>query len=143
VRLFREVCGKAHVRATQQRLDVLREIIRAKDHPTVETVWDRVRRRVPSISLNTVYRTLDMFEKHGVVLRLRMLDDPVRYDGRWTLHHHMICRKCKRILDFDWPDFDKAVLPALASQWGTVVGRQVQVVGLCRDCLRGKSSRQS
>ena len=137
--LFRQVCGTAGVKATHQRLEILREIACAQDHPTVEAVCDRVRKRIPSISLDTVYRTLAMFGQHGVVQKLQILEEPVRYDGKRTRQHHFICKACKAIVDFEWPDFDGLRLPAAALRCGKVASRQAQVYGLCKECLQGRA----
>jgi len=138
---FREMCAKAGIRATHQRLEVLREIVCATDHPTVDDVYRRVRKRVPSISLDTVYRTLATFEKHDVVRRLQVLEDPVRYDGRGTRHHHLVCTRCGCITDLEWPAFDGVGLPRAAARWGTVKTKQVQLEGLCAKCLQAERAK--
>jgi len=113
------------------------EIAHAKRHPTVEEVYACVRRRVPSISLDTVYRTLAAFEKHGLIQKLQILEEPVRYDGTPARHHHLVCKRCKSISDFHWPLFERMRLPGAAAAWGRAEARQVQILGLCRKCLRG------
>jgi Fur family peroxide stress response transcriptional regulator len=62
-----------------QVLEILRELTMAKDHPSAEDVYKRVKAKIPPISFDTVYRSLALFERKGVITMMRRLDDRTRY----------------------------------------------------------------
>jgi len=122
------------LKLTHQRLEILNVLTAAKDHPSAETIWERVKKRAPTVSLDTVYRTLGTFEAHGLAQRIPVEGDQARYDGDISQHHHLVCLKCRSIEDFDWPQFDISSLPQKALEWGRVVDAQVIVRGECEKC---------
>lgn len=123
------------LKLTHQRLEVFCELAAAKDHPCAETVWRRVRERVPTISLDTVYRTLAVLREYGLAARVPVDGDMARFDGDTAPHHHLACECCGRIDDLPLGEFDPAVLPDAVSAWGRVRDAQVVVRGICRRCL--------
>ncbi|MFC1836605.1 Fur family transcriptional regulator [Thermodesulfobacteriota bacterium] len=135
IRLFKKLCRENGVRITPQRLEIFLALLDRHDHPSAEDVFESVKVRLPTISLDTVYRTLGTFESHGLVLKLNLFDDKTRYDPNMHQHHHVVCTRCRNIMDFDWPDFDEAMLPSGTRRWGNVEIRQVQLRGICSDCL--------
>lgn len=132
---LREVCRKTGLKLTTQRQEILRELARAKDHPSAETLYQRVRERVSGVSLDTIYRTLSTFEKHELVDKLNVAQDQGRYDANRTPHHHLVCRICKGIEDFNWEHFDTEQLPEAVTAWGRVDSRHLVINGICRKCL--------
>ena len=136
IELFRKLCKKYGLRLTHQRLEIFREIERASDHPSVEEVYERVKSRLPTVSLDTVYRTLATFERFGIISRVQGFEDKTRYDRSSIPHHHIICIKCMRIQDFDWPDLDNINLPPEISKWGQTKTKHVLVRGVCERCRR-------
>jgi Fur family peroxide stress response transcriptional regulator len=137
---FREACREAGVRVTAQRLEVFRALAEADDHPSAEAVLQSVRRRLPVVSLDTVYRTLALFEDKGLARKVAM-DGPARYDARRPEHHHLICRCCRMVHDVDWPDFDALGAPPTPPGWGRVERREAHLVGLCSSCAKKKKHR--
>lgn len=123
------------LKLTHQRLEVLGELMSASDHPCAETVWKRVRERVPTISLDTVYRTLAVLREHGLAARVPVDGDTARFDGDVSPHHHLACECCGRIDDLPAEDFDAAALRDAVAAWGQVRDAQVVVRGVCRRCL--------
>ncbi len=131
---LREICEKAGIRLTPQRLEVFKEIMSAHDHPAAEDIHERLKVRMPTISLDTVYRTLGTFERLGVIRKMHVLDDHARFDPNTQTHHHFVCTKCKKIIDFEWPAFDKLQPPPELDSFGTVLEQQVEVRGFCKEC---------
>jgi len=131
------------LRMTHQRLEIYRELARAKDHPSAEGIFRRVQSRVPTISLDTVYRTLSTFEDSGLIARVQVSDDHGRFDGDRSPHHHLICIRCKTIADFAWESFDGAELPESTAIWGRVTDKNVVVRGICNSCLNKEKQRKS
>ena len=132
---------KEGVKVTHQRLEIYREMMKAEDHPSAEEIYRRVRPRLPTVSLDTVYRTLDMFENLGIISRVEVLDDRARFDPDREPHHHLVCTVCKRIMDFSWPEVDSLKPPIPTEKWGRVVSSHLELRGICRDCLKTLSGK--
>ena len=131
---FKDACRRAGLRLTPQRLEIFRELAESKDHPSVEELHRRLLVKFPTISLDTVYRTLGTLSRHGLVHKIESVETHARYEVRGALHHHLICRRCKEIVDFQWAFFDEADLPDELKAWGRIEDRNVVVYGLCREC---------
>jgi Fur family peroxide stress response transcriptional regulator len=130
-----EACRKAGARVTHQRREVLRAVVETDSHPDAHTVLNRVRERMPTISLDTVYRTLSFLEERDLVNRLHASGERARFDGNNRSHHHFICRACGRIVDFEDEALDATALPHQVAELGSPTSRQLQVFGICRECI--------
>jgi Fur family peroxide stress response transcriptional regulator len=133
---FESSCREAGLRITHQRLEVYRELAMAEDHPTAEVLYQRLRRNLPTISLDTVYRTLATFERQGLIGKVDTVESQARFEARGARHHHLICRRCKEIMDFQWQQIDEVALPGEISGWGSIDKRNVVVYGVCGSCLK-------
>ncbi len=133
---FMEKCRACGIRATHQRREVFREIARAEEHPDVETIFQRVRERVPTISMDTVYRTLSLLEEMGLVVRVDLFSDRARFDPNTEPHHHFICTQCGRVRDFTCGPDELPDLPGEVRCWGEMRSVHLQVRGICTACLR-------
>lgn len=120
---------------TLQRYLVYRAMVATKAHPSAETVWRQVREEAPSISLDTVYRTLAALEQRGLVVRVPGGSDEARFDGNPAPHHHLVCLRCGRIDDFSMAGAGLADLPPCVTDWGSLHDAQLVVRGICRTCL--------
>jgi Fur family peroxide stress response transcriptional regulator len=136
LKTFRGVCKESGIRLTHQRLELFREIAAADDHPSAEDIYRRTRTRMPTISLDTVYRTLATFERRGVISRLQALGEKGRFDPNPSPHNHLVCVRCKKVQDFHWSAFGKLGLPSESKGWGRVESKHAELRGLCRECLR-------
>jgi Fur family peroxide stress response transcriptional regulator len=125
-------CRQAGLKATPQRLAVFQALLAAHDHPTPEAVFRRVRGAMPSISLATVYKTLDSLEQKGLLSRVSLARESKRYDANLRPHHHLICTRCGSIADHE----DARLAPRLPRSLGGFSAREVrlQILGLCRSC---------
>lgn len=131
---LKQLCTERGFRLTHQRTEILRELTAAKDHPSAEVLYGRVKSKVPAISLDTVYRTLATFLECGLAIKVPADMDQSRFDGDVRPHHHMMCTSCGKIGDFEWPEVDTATLPDAVKEWCFVTDTQVIVRGICRDC---------
>jgi Fur family peroxide stress response transcriptional regulator len=138
VNVLQDICRETGLKLTHQRLEILRELMKAKDHPSVETVHRRVQVRIPTISLDTVYRSISTFERHGLIARMHVFDDQGRFDADLSPHHHLVCTQCKSIEDFLWGTFDGANLPSEIVGWGQIYTKHAVLRGVCRACLNRK-----
>jgi Fur family peroxide stress response transcriptional regulator len=134
---FVEACRRHGLKATHQRTEILRELARTDEHPDADTIFHRVRQRVPSISLDTVYRTLRTFEEKGIIGRVGFIRDRSRSDANTDKHHHFVCSQCGRIRDFYSEELDSFRAPPEVEQMGEVDGIYVELRGRCRECRAG------
>jgi Fe2+ or Zn2+ uptake regulation protein len=119
-------------RVTLPRLLVHRHVRASDRHVTAEQLHDELARELPSLSLATVYSTLEVFEDLGLVRRVGTLGGATLYDSRTTEHHHAICRRCGAVTDVDGAGGHHVDFRAPAGF--TVEHAEVQLVGLCADC---------
>jgi len=134
LRVFAQACRDHGLKVTHQRMAVFRALAASTAHPDAETVYRDVRRHVPSISRDTVYRTLATLERHGLAQRVDALTGSIRFDADTTAHHHFICTVCGAIIDFHSPALDALPIPDAVAAIGTVHSAQVQVRGVCAAC---------
>lgn len=134
--ILRETCRAAGLRLTQQRLSVFQEILGARDHPTAEAIHRRLRQGAPTLSLDTVYRTLALLERCGLVHRVLDPGGGDRFDAVTDGHAHAVCRICGRFDDLPLEPRDGQELPE-AGSWGRVERRHVVCFGVCNACLAG------
>lgn len=135
---FENACRKAGLRLTHQRLEIYRELAMATDHPSTELLHKRLVKRIPTISLDTVYRTLATFAQHELINKVETVESQARFEMRDQHHHHLICRQCHEIMDFQWKDVDGASLPEEINSWGRIDRKSVVVYGVCKACLLKK-----
>lgn len=132
-RLRRALRSKG-LRMTPQRVEVYREMARNSGHPGAAEVHEAVRRRLPSISLDTVYRTLWKLVELGLLRPLVTTGDCIRFDAVLRTHHHFVCTRCGRTIDFTSSELDDLEVPEAARRLGSVWDAQVEVRGICRRC---------
>jgi Fur family transcriptional regulator, peroxide stress response regulator len=124
----------AGLRLTHQRLEIVRMVAADETHPDVETVYRAVRERVPTISLDTVYRTLATLTERGLITRVQFTPGPARYDANPARHHHFVCSRCGLIRDVEDRDLDAIRAPAAVTRIGRPDTVTVQFRGVCADC---------
>jgi len=138
---FDTAIRRAGIKRTHQRLVIFREVARTGDHPDIETIFRNVRRKLPTVSLDTVYRTLGLFGKLGLVTTVRPLNERVRFDANTDAHHHFVCARCGATRDFEDRDFDALRVPKTAAVLGRVESLRVELRGVCADCAaKGRRS---
>jgi Fur family transcriptional regulator, peroxide stress response regulator len=91
----------ANLKATQQRMVILNSIENSKKHPTAESIYESVKANNPSLSLATVYSTLDTFVDNGLVNKVLVQDGAMRYDAHTDVHNHIYCTNTNEIIDFE------------------------------------------
>jgi len=138
MRRFTDTCQGHGLKLTHQRMEVFRELAGADDHPDAETIYQNVRRRVPAISRDTVYRTLATLEEQGLVRKAEILASKGRYDANMDRHHHFVCTECGLVRDFCSAKLDDLPIPKSVASLGRVESSHVQLRGICSACARGK-----
>ena len=131
---FRELCAAHGIAVTHQR-QVLYQVMRSMDgHPSPEEVHAKVKRKIPAISLATVYKNIHLFVERGVLREVSLHHGSRRLEMNEADHHHMVCSRCKAISDVDASELG---LPAQRKRLpgGFLVERYaVDVIGVCSRC---------
>ncbi|NLA58887.1 MAG: transcriptional repressor [Firmicutes bacterium] len=134
---------EAGFRATPQRVAIYMILAQTKAHPCAERVYEKLHSEFPSLSLNTVYKTLQTFEELGLVRRLDTGEGICRYDANPAPHIHLACRACGQVVDIDYDG--KYILERMSQYVKENGGHEVCdfnliLYGYCRACSNGEAS---
>jgi len=135
---FKDGVRRSGVKLTHQRLEIFHEVAKSGDHPDAQTIFKGVRKRVPSVSLDTVYRTLWLLLDLGLLTTLGPPRERVRFDANTNSHHHFICTRCGMTRDFYSEEFDHLKIQDAVKTLGSVEKTQVEVRGICFICSKKK-----
>lgn len=124
---------------TPQRLEIVSLLAHDKSHPSAMNIFQKVREKSPRISMSTVYYTLDMLKKEGLISELEFYDKDNRYDVNVENHINLICTRCGKITDFmgDVPSFADAVEIETGFKPASM---RFEYYGICRECAGLKNS---
>jgi Fur family peroxide stress response transcriptional regulator len=134
IEAFRARCHAVGLKITPQRTAVYKALLESNEHPSAEALFRRVRRVLPSISLDTVNRTLLTLSEIGVAFVIEGSGDAKRFDANLKNHQHFKCLKCRRIIDFHHEPFDRIDVPENLAARFTVLRKTVYLEGLCDLC---------
>ncbi len=131
---FRDVCEEHNLKITPQRTVIYKELLKAKDHPSADMLYKRVRNSLPNISFDTVYRTLLSFSEIGIADTIEGHGEPKRFDPDTKPHHHFRCMKCGKITDFKSELYDNIEIPREIRKDFKVIKKRVVLEGICKYC---------
>jgi Fur family peroxide stress response transcriptional regulator len=121
------------LKITPQRLGIFRILEGNSMHPSAEDVFKEIRESYPTISFTTVYKTLEIMEKMGEILRVTIDEQRKHYDPDTNVHHHIICSKCNKISDIK-KEYVKPRLPREVLDEFTPSSYQISFYGTCKKC---------
>ena len=128
-------CREHGLKATPQRLLIYNELAASNGHLSPEQLYYRVKKFKPSISLATVYKTLDVFYSVGLVAKVTCQDcTSAYYETNTNHHHHLICKKCHKIEDLYSEQLDLLSIPESLVKEYKITGASLQLEGICKDC---------
>lgn len=127
-----EVCRASGMRVTHQRLEIFREVASTGEHPDADTIFQGVRKRLPTVSHDTVYRTLASLEEMRLLSRVDPVRGGSRFDANCDKHHHFVCTTCGKIEDI-YLAYEPP-LPRGIENLGEVESLHLQVRGTCQNC---------
>ena len=133
---FRARCRETGLKVTPQRTAVYKALLETTEHPSAEVVFRQVRQVFPSISLDTVNRTLLTLSDIGVAFVVEGSGDAKRFDANLKNHQHFKCLKCRQIIDFHHEPFDHIEVPENLVGRFTVLRTTVYLEGLCDMCRK-------
>lgn len=126
-------------RLTPQRKVILEELQKNRTHPTADEVYDLVRKRLPHVSLGTVYRNLDFLQSQGLVRKLDKIGPQMRFDACTDPHLHLHCLRCGHVADLP-ADAASVVLHVPDKMPYEIQGHWLELFGLCSGCKpRGRN----
>ena len=131
---FADEIRRAGAKVTHQRMEIFREVAQTGDHPDADTVYTRVRQRIPTISLDTVYRTLWLLRDLSLITTLGPAREKVRFDANTSPHHHFVCTRCGAARDVHAERLDQIEVPDAVKELGAVERTHVQFRGACFRC---------
>ncbi|AEF83906.1 ferric uptake regulator, Fur family [Treponema primitia ZAS-2] len=129
---------------SKKRDEILRVIRSTTDHPGAQWVYDQLKSSIPGLSLATVYRNINLFQREGSVISVGVVDGEERFDGRVEPHPHFVCACCGRVLDYDSPELP-ANFPEIMEKLeelmdnergATIDCRKTVFSGLCAYCVK-------
>jgi Fur family transcriptional regulator, peroxide stress response regulator len=131
---FRELAWKSGLAATHQRHVVYESVIASHGHRSPEQIYAAVRKRIPSISLATVYNNLRLFVEHGLLREVSPHASTLRVDGNLKPHHHLVCSRCKTVQDIEGDFINFKRISRQLPDGFDLSQPLVEVFGLCRRC---------
>ena len=123
-------------RMTRQRTVILDTLCHLRSHPTADELYELVRRQIPSVSLGTIYRNLDVLAKSGRVRRLESGANQARFDAELSPHHHVRCRGCGKIDDVTSTPGTRIERPEWSEHGFEITDYRIEFDGLCPACRR-------
>lgn len=136
---FRSLCDRAGIPVTHQRQVIYQVLRTMHGHPSLEDVYERVKAKIPAISLATVYKNIHVFIETGIFHEVSLHHGSLRIETNARPHHHLVCTACKSVSDIAAEDLGIPA-PARTLRGGFLVQRYaVDVLGLCPDCQKSPS----
>lgn len=135
---FTEAAKKAGIKVTHQRLEIFRIVTECEDHPDVEQVYQKLKKLMPTVSLDTVYRNLWKLSELGLLKTVRKTKGTIRFDANLSKHHHFVCLFCDLIRDFNNEELNCISIPKEAEDFGQPISLQIEISGICEDCKKNK-----
>jgi Fur family peroxide stress response transcriptional regulator len=131
---FTRRCKEAGLTATHQRTVIYRVLVESRDHPSPELVYERVSREIPEISRATVYKNIHTFIDAGMLRTVSELPQSNRLDANLERHHHLICTRCRKVVDYHDDKLDSVRASRPEPDGFQVTEYRVEARGLCPAC---------
>jgi Fe2+ or Zn2+ uptake regulation protein len=126
--------NQPNLRMTRQRQVILEELRQINSHPSADELYERVRKRLPRISLGTVYRNLEILSESGEIQKVELGSTQKRFDGIAHLHYHIRCIRCDRLVDAPF-QLDLNIEDLIQEDTDfQILGHKLVFTGLCPDC---------
>ena len=131
---FIQECKQRGLSATYQRIAIYKILQQREDHPTAEDIYKEVLKEHPTVSLATIYKNLETLAGHNLIGKVTHLHDLARYDKNTNHHHHLVCIKCKKIIDVQSKNLEDLKIPSKLKKDFKVTDYKVQFDGICHQC---------
>ncbi|RMF93453.1 MAG: transcriptional repressor, partial [Candidatus Schekmanbacteria bacterium] len=134
LQLFIEECRRAGIKVTPQRIGIFKILSDKSFHPTINEIYERAIADYPSLSLNTVYKTVQLFCELGFLSQFKSGEGIVRYEAKVQPHHHILCLKCNKIEDVFDESLDTIHLSKEKAGNFNILKHDVIFYGYCENC---------
>jgi len=129
-----QILKSKHLKATPQRLAIYQILYNTTTHPSAEHIYKSLQSSYPTMSLATVYKTLDILKKSHLIQELNVGEDSFRYDANISSHAHLICKTCQQVFDFHTTSFDQ-LIPNLQTETDfEITSKNLFFYGICANC---------
>ena len=136
--IIEKLRGNGH-KITPQRIAIVEILSKSENHPSAEDIYDQIKGEFPTMSLATVYRNIVLIKALGEVLELGFPVGSNRYDGsRPAPHPHVICIKCKKIVDPELDSLDEMKKEVAKETNFKIKNHRLDFFGICSDCMARK-----
>jgi len=126
-------------RITKQRQVILEELRKLNTHPSADEIYKVVRRRLPRISLGTVYRNLEVLAQMGEIQKLELSGSLKRYDWDTNKHYHIRCVRCNRVENIPIAPLNQLEDELYEATVFEIIGHNLEFIGLCPKCSKENS----
>lgn len=134
---------EAKLRMTHQREIILEELRRSKTHPTADELYERIKKKLPRISLATVYRNLEILSESGLIKKLEISGRQKRFDWDPSDHDHVYCTKCQRVDNIPTETAPLLSIEPNQQRGYRITGCRIEFYGLCPNCLKPQQLQKS
>jgi Fur family ferric uptake transcriptional regulator len=131
--------GTPQIRMTKQRQVILEELCKVTSHPTADEMYQMIRKRLPKISLGTVYRNLEILSELGMVLKLDVGGTQKRFDANVDNHYHARCKECGAVSDVHMPVSTDVEDQAQQCTDFNIQRHTLEFIGVCPECQEAGS----
>ncbi len=131
---FIQECKNRGMNVTYPRMAIYKILLAHRGHPSAEDIFKEVKKDYANISLATVYKTMEMLAEHELISKVTPLHDIARYDCNPHFHHHLVCVRCKKIIDITSESLDQIKIPEQIDKDFKILHYQVQIDGICKNC---------
>jgi len=122
------------LRMTNQREMILQELKKSKEHLTADELYERVKKKMPRISLATVYRNLEILSEIGLIGKLEVSGRQKRFDWNTETHDHIYCIQCHRVDNLELDRNELGVATSGTLDGYQVTGYRLEFAGICGEC---------
>lgn len=125
------------LKVTPQRLSIYGILMETTEHPSAEKIYTEIREHMPSISFNTVYKTLGSLAESGLIKKLVVEENHYRFDADISPHAHFLCVQCNKLEDVpgDYGERVKAMREEFSAQFSRqILGEELYFFGYCAAC---------
>jgi Fur family peroxide stress response transcriptional regulator len=129
-----EILRKKGYKATPQRIAICRLAFHSRDHPTAQKIYDEVKKVHPTVSLATVYKTLQILTEHGLIQEIDFPEGRARFDSCVEPHINLVCLRCGNIQDADDLAAREMIERITAKKEFTWTGQRLDIYGICKTC---------
>ena len=129
-----EALRRKGYKATPQRIAVCRFVLNSRDHPTAQQVYEQVKKIHPTVSLATVYKTLEVLKSLDLIQEINLPQGQARFDSYMKPHINLICLQCGNIVDLDETAAIEETRKVAAAAKFKPKGQRIDIFGICERC---------